>query len=38
MFKDRQYDLLAGHFEKHLDMDTLAKILCKPLVTPDNFI
>lgn len=27
MFKDRQYDLLAEHFETHLDMDRLAKIL-----------
>jgi adenosylcobyric acid synthase len=27
MFKDRQYDLLAEHFEKYLDMDRLARIL-----------
>ena len=27
MFKDRQYDLLAEHFEKHLDMKKLDKII-----------
>ena len=26
-FKDRQYDLLAEHFETYLDMDTLMRIL-----------
>ncbi len=27
VFKERQYDLLAEHFEKHLNMDALSKIL-----------
>ena len=26
-FKDRQYDLLAEHFEKHLDMEALTRII-----------
>jgi adenosylcobyric acid synthase len=30
LFKDRQYNLLADHFEKNLNMETLTKIMWGP--------